>query len=111
MKNFVQEGHALDYVAPAGGVVAGVALLIGTVLVIPATTAAEGAIFSGWIEGVYNLPCATGTAWDNPNTPLYWDSANKRVTTTATGNTKIGMTAEAKVASSARGNVKLIPAV
>lgn len=110
MKNFVQEGHALDYVAPAGGVVAGVALLIGTVLVIPATTAAEGAMFSGWIEGVYNLPCATGTAW-NPNAALYWDNANKRVTTTATDNTKIGMTAEAKVANSSRGNVKLIPAV
>jgi len=110
MKNFVQEGHALDYVAPAGGVTAGVAVLIGTVLVMPATTAAEGAMFSGWIEGVYDLPCATGTAW-NSNVALYWDSANKRVTTTATDNTKIGMTAEAKVASSSRGAVKLLPTV
>ena len=110
MKNFVQEGHALDYVAPAGGVVSGEPLLIGTVLVIPAITAPEGAPFSGWIEGVYTLPCATGTVWDL-NVALYWDATNKRVTTTATGNTKIGMTAEAKTGTPARGAVKLLPTV
>lgn len=111
MKIFVQEGHALDYIAPAGGVVSGAPLLIGTVLVIPATTAAEGQTFSGWIEGVYILPCATGTAWATPNLPIYWDDANDRVTTTANGNTKIGMTAAPKVAGDATGNVKLIPTV
>ncbi len=110
MKIFVQEGHALDYVAPAGGVVAGVALLIGTVLVIPATTAAEGQVFAGWVEGVYILPCATGTAWAM-NVALYWDDANDRVTTTAGTNVKIGMTAAPKVAGDATGNVKLIPTV
>lgn len=111
MNIFVQEGHALDFVAPAGGVVSGVALLIGTVLVIPGKSAAEGQPFAGWIEGVYTLPCATGTAWATPCLPIYWDDANKRVTTTANGNTKIGMTGAAKVAADAAGNVKLIPTV
>jgi predicted RecA/RadA family phage recombinase len=111
LKNFVQEGHTLDYVAPAGGVVAGVALLIGTVLVVPAITAPEGAPFSGWIEGVYTLPCATGTAWATPNIPLFWNDVDKRVTTTENGNTKIGMTAAPKAAAAASGNVKLLPNV
>lgn len=111
MNIFVQEGRALDYIAPAGGVVSGMALLLGTVLVIPGTSAAEGQPFAGSIEGVFTLPCATGTAWATPNLPLYWDDANKRVTTTANGNTKIGMTAAPKLAADAAGNVKLIPSV
>lgn len=110
MKNFVQAGHTLDYVAPAGGVAAGVALLIGTVLVVPAITAVEGQPFSGWIEGVYTLPCATGTAWAM-NVALYWDTDNKRLTTTVGTNQKVGMAAAPKVAGDAVGNIKLLPAV
>lgn len=109
MKNFIQEGHALDYTATAV-VAAGVPVLINTVLVMPATNANVGQTYSGWIDGVYEIPCATGTAW-KVNDTLYWDNANKRVTTTTTGNTKIGMAAADKVAGSATGWVKLLPAV
>ncbi|MBM3929590.1 MAG: DUF2190 family protein [Sphingomonadales bacterium] len=110
MRNFVQPGHTLDYIAPAGGVVSGNPILIGTVLVIPAATAKEGELFAGTIEGVIALPCATGTAW-TPHVALHWDDTNKRVTTTATNNQKIGMAAAAKAAPAASGNVKLLPAV
>lgn len=110
MRNYKQPGCALDYVAPAGGVVSGVALLIGAILVIPAVTAAAGLAFSGFIEGVYDLPCATGTAWAMHDV-LYWDTANARVTTTANGNTKIGFAAAPKVAGAAVGSVKLLPQV
>lgn len=110
MKNFVQEGHVLDQIAPAGGVTSGVALLVGTVLTVPATTAKEGEGYAGWIEGVYTLPCATGTAWAM-HTPLYWDNDNKRLTTTVGTNQKVGMAAAPKVAGDAVGNIKLLPAV
>ncbi len=110
MKTFIQHGHSLDYVAPAGGVVSGVALLLTTVLVVPATTASEGETFSGWIEGVYTLPCATGTAW-NMNDALYWDAGNKRLTTTANNNTLVGMAAAPKPAGDNRGAIKLLPQV
>ncbi|WP_242095425.1 DUF2190 family protein [Sphingomonas sp. CROZ-RG-20F-R02-07] len=110
MKNFVKEGRALDFVAPAGGVLSGIALLIGGILVVPATSALEGQSYSGWIVGVYTLPCAPGTAWNTCDT-LYWDTANARVTTVAVGNTKIGMAAEPKAAGDTAGNVKLLPQV
>jgi len=109
MKNFVQEGRALDFVATAV-VASGLAVLINTILVIPATNAGIGQVFSGWIHGVYEIPCATGTAWKTCDT-LYWDNTNKRVTTTATNNTKIGMAGADKVAGDATGWVKLLPAV
>ena len=109
MNNYVQPGKTLDYTHTAV-VASGVAVLIGTVLVIPGTNAGIGVPFPGTIDGVFNIVCATGTAW-TMNTPVYWDDTNKRVTTTATGNTKIGMVAAPKVAAAAVGAVKLIPAV
>lgn len=109
MNIFVQPGKTLDYVHTAV-VASGLAVLIGTVLVIPGCNAGVGVPFPGTIEGVFNLPCATGTAL-TMNTPLYWDDTNKRVTSTATGNTKIGMVAAPKVAAAATCSVKLIPAV
>ncbi|WP_082449957.1 DUF2190 family protein [Sphingomonas sp. Leaf231] len=109
MKNFVQEGNSLDYVHDAA-VKAGVPVLINGILVIPATNAAAGQTFSGWIAGVYKLPCQA-QAWAQNGLALYWDAANSRVTTTAAGNTKIGMTAAPKAAADVVGNVKLLPAV
>ncbi len=109
MNNYVQPGKTLDYTHTAV-VASGVAVLIGTVLVIPGANAGVGVPFPGTIDGVYNIVCATGTAW-TMNTPVYWDDTNKRVTTTPTNNTKIGMVAAPKVAGAAVGTVKLIPAV
>lgn len=109
MNNFVQPGRTLDYVHTAV-VASGLAVLIGTVLVVPGANAGVGVPFPGTIEGVFNLPAATGTAW-TMNTPVYWDDTNKRVTITAAGNTKIGMVAAPKLAAAASGSVKLIPTV
>ena len=109
MNTYVQPGKTLDYTHTAV-VASGVAVLIGTILVIPGTNAGIGVPFPGTIDGVFNIVCATGTAW-TMNTPVYWDDTNKRVTITATGNTKIGMVAAPKVAAAAVGAVKLIPAV
>lgn len=109
MNNFRQPGHALDFTAPAGGVVSGQPQLRGTILHIPGASANEGEVYAGSIEGVFVLPCATGTAWETSATPIYWDAGNKRVTTTANNNTLIGVAAENKVAAAAGGAVKLLP--
>ncbi|MGN5374596.1 DUF2190 family protein [Sphingomonas hankookensis] len=111
MNNFIQPGKTLDFIAPAGGVVSGVAQLRGTVLHIPGASAKEGETYAGTIEGVFELPCATGTAWDTTATVLYWDAGAKRVTTTVGANTKIGFAAAPKLAAAASGNVRLLPLV
>jgi predicted RecA/RadA family phage recombinase len=110
MKNFVQNGHNLDFIAPAGGVVSGVAIVIGALIVVPATTAAEGMPFAGWIEGVYNLPAAVHAstqAWTTGQL-LYWDDAAKVFTITVGSNKKAGVAAAPKASADATGAVKLI---
>ena len=110
MKNFVQNGHNVDFIAPAGGVVSGVVLVIGPLIVVPATTAAEGMPFSGWIEGVYNLPAAVHAstqAWTTGQL-LYWDAAAKVFTITEAGNKKAGVAAAPKASAVAVGAIKLI---
>jgi predicted RecA/RadA family phage recombinase len=110
MKNFVQDGKSVDFTAPAGGVVAGSAYLIGAAIVIAATTQVAGALFAGWLVGTYNLPAATGQAWAE-GAKLYWDDASKVFTTTVGANTKAGVAAVAKLAAAATGQVRLIPTI
>ncbi len=111
MKNFIPEGRSLDFVAPAGGVVSGVPLLIAALIVIPSTTAAEGESFAGDVEGVFEVAAATGQAWAVTGTLLYWDDTAKRFTTTATNNTKRGVAASPKANGDAVGWVKLIQTI
>lgn len=111
MNNFRNPGLTLDFVAPAGGVVSGQAQLRGTILHVPGTSAGEGKAYAGTISGVFDLPCATGTAWETSATVLYWDNTNKRVTTSASGNTKIGVAAQNKLAATPSGPVRLIPTI
>ena len=56
MKNFIQQGDTLDLIAPTGGVVSGVAVLIGSILAIPVATKAQTETFAGVVEGVVDLP-------------------------------------------------------
>lgn len=89
MKTFVQDGKALDLVAPSGGVTSGVPVQIGQLLVVPATTAAEGASFVGQTEGVFTAPKVGSQAW-TVGAVVYWDKENSRFTTTATGSLLAG---------------------
>lgn len=59
-KNFVQSGSAPTFIAPAGGVVSGVAVALGDMVVIPLDDAAEGEPFVGHTGGVWNSACANG---------------------------------------------------
>ncbi len=70
---FIQPGNTLTLTAPTGGVVAGTPLLIGSLVVVPATTAAQTLPFDGHVEGVFTVPKATGATWSEGQI-LYWDS-------------------------------------
>lgn len=110
MNNFVHKGVTLDLVAPAGGVVSGKTVKINSIIAVPGTSRAEGRLFAGTVEGVFDLDAKTAQAWDAGVT-LYWDDTAKVYTTTATGNTKAGYAVAAKEAAAATGRVKLIPTV
>lgn len=89
MKNFVQPGCVVDFTAPSGGVTSGTPVLIGTVLVVPQTTALVGESFAGAVHGVFELPKATSTT-PAAGGAAYWDDTAKKITTTASANTLVG---------------------
>jgi predicted RecA/RadA family phage recombinase len=110
MNNFVQEGNALDLVAPTGGVVGGKAYLIGSILVIAATTVVAGQLFAGWTEGVYDVNTDTGAAWAVGD-KIYLLADGSAFTKTATSNTKAGYAIAAKASGATTGRVRLVPTI
>lgn len=106
MKNFVQHGDTLDMTAPAGGVISGTAYLIGALFGVACVTADAGVKFAFRIVGVYTLPKATGEAWTE-GALVYWDNTAKKLTTTSSGNTKVGVAASAAASGDTSGVARL----
>lgn len=99
MKNFVQEGDSVQFIAPVGGVVGGRVYKIGDLPVVATHDAAAGAEFDGVTEGVFNFAKAAAIT-PAPGVKVYWDAAANNVTLTSAGNTLIGVHA-GKVAAGA----------
>lgn len=106
MKTFVQNGDALEFTAPAGGVTAGTGVKIGDLLVIATTTAAVGEKFNGQRVGVVEHAKLSAQAWTE-GAQVNWDDTNKRFTTATTGNYKAGVAAAAAANPSSTGLVLL----
>ena len=106
MKNYIQPGDSVSLTAPAGGVVSGTGYLIGTAFVVAAHSADASAAFTGQVTGVFTLPKVSAQAWTE-GAAIYWDNTAKNVTTTSSGNTKIGVAAAAAANPSATGVVRL----
>lgn len=111
MKNFVQEGCALDLIAPTGGVVAGLVYAIGALVVVASTSAAEGQPFVGETDGVFELPAQTHATTQAiaAGGPVYWDAGNARCTKTSTGMRFLGAAVEDKASTASTVKVKLWP--
>jgi predicted RecA/RadA family phage recombinase len=106
MKNYVQPGEVLEFTAPSGGVVSGTGVLIGSLLVIPTVTAAEAATFNGLACGVVTHAKTSAQAWTE-GVKIYWDNSAKVMTTSAGGNTLVGVAAAVAANPSATGKVRL----
>jgi predicted RecA/RadA family phage recombinase len=106
MLNYVQPGDTLDLTSPAGGVTSGQATLFGSIFGVAATDAAAGKKVAVKVEGVFILPKATGAGIDE-GAKVYWITADKKVTATASGNTLIGNAVEAAVAGATEVAVRL----
>ncbi|MGA3769663.1 DUF2190 family protein [Ralstonia pseudosolanacearum] len=105
MKNYVQQGDTLTLTAPYA-VNAGDAVLVGKIFGVAIASIAAGADGEFVTEGVFDLP-ALGTDTPAQGAVLYWDSANKRLTTTATSNTRVGVATAAKAAGVTAVRIKL----
>lgn len=94
MKNFIQSIENLTFTAPGGGVLSGIAYLIGTLLVIATVDADAGDLFVGLSIGVVSYEKPGSQAWTE-GAKIYWDDGAKKMTTTAGGNTLVGVAVEA----------------
>lgn len=88
-KNYVQDGEVLTYTAGATAIASGAVVLMGkrigiSLSDIPANGSGSVAVTDVWsIAKLSTDVVAQGDL-------LYWDSANSRLTTTASGNTLAG---------------------
>lgn len=106
MRNFIQEGKIIN-VTVSADVSAGTAAKHGAAFGAYVNDAKNGGEAQLCVDGVVELPK------DNSNISqcaiVYWDDTAKKITTTATSNSKVGYATEAAGAAATLVRVKLIP--
>jgi predicted RecA/RadA family phage recombinase len=90
MKNFIQNGHMITVLAPAGGVVSGQGVIVGGLFGIAATTAPEAANVEIATTGVYDLSKAPATVLALGDR-VAWDDAAKVIAPPAAGLYPVGI--------------------
>lgn len=105
--NYVQEGDVIDFPNTSGATItSGSGVLVGLWLAVALADIPTASTGSVAIEGVFTLPklstdvVAIGVA-------LYWDNTNKRLTTTASGNTLSGFAVAAAGSGVTTVNIKI----
>lgn len=106
MKNFRAPGDVLELTAPSGGVVAGTAYKIGSIIVVATHNAAVGEKFNGMAVGVFELAKVSAQAWTEGQQVNY-DNATKLATTVTTGNFRLGVAAAPAANPTGTGLVRL----
>ena len=99
-------------IAPAGGVVAGFVYLVQNTLYLALNTVAATLVFQGAI--LFNCPGkilqnaikVSGQAWVAGQN-IYWDNTAKNFTTLLTGNTLIGVAANAQASADVLADIVL----
>ena len=108
---YKQPGNTLDY-TPGSAVTAGDILVVGNCIAIAPTDIAANATGAVDVEGVFEVPKATGTAWNLGDSVDYDVSATTfgKGITPATGDvTKAAICAKAAAAGDAVAWIKLTP--
>ena len=94
MQNYIQNGHAITVLAPAGGIASGEGAIIGNIFGIAAFTSAVGEPVELAITGVYQLPKATSAVL-TVGARLAWDNTAKNINVPGTGRFPVGIATEA----------------
>lgn len=97
--NYIQEGKALNYTPSGADVSSGDLVVIGTIAGIAKTDIADGKTGAVHVSGVFSVAKASGAV--SQGAKLYWSSANSNLTTTASGNTLVGVAAAAALSGDA----------
>lgn len=105
MRNYVQRGDTLTLTAPAA-VSGGDVVIVGSIIGVANGAVAIGAPVDLDVVGVFKLPKVSALAISAGDV-VYWDTANKVVTKTAGGNTKLGVATESVPNPSASVSVRL----
>lgn len=110
MKNYIQAGDQITTTAPNGtsdvDVSAGDGVLVGSLFGVAVNDALKGAEVVLSTRGVFDLAKVSAQAWAVGD-KIYWDASAGNATTTASGNSKIGVATAAAANPSATGNVRL----
>ena len=93
---YVQKGEAIDHM-PETAVAAGDVVVVGNLTGIARLDIPAGVLGALALTGVYDVAKATGTV--AAGTPLYWNAANKKASSIATGNPYLGKAVRAAGAS------------
>lgn len=105
MKNYVQKGENLTLTAPYA-VASGAGVKIGLIFGVAAGAAANGATVDVVTEGVFTLPKVSTDVFA-VGAAVYWDDTAKLITSTTSGNTKVGVAVTAAANPSGTVNVRL----
>lgn len=97
--NYIQEGKALNYTPSGADVASGDFLVIGAIGAVAKTDIADGKTGAVHISGVFSVAKASGAITQGAK--LYWNSSNSNLTTTASGNTLVGVAAAAAASGDA----------
>ncbi len=108
MKNQIQEGNTLTFLAPYD-VASGGGFMVGDIFAVAAYTAKEDEEVEGVMVGVFALNKKAGDAVSDQGVKLYWDDTNKEVTITESTNKFIGHSAATAVGGDATVDVRLVP--
>lgn len=116
MRNYSQPGSILDLTVPAGGVVSGTPIKIGSFLVVPqctvtaaeVTAAGAGVLeFAGKIDGVFEFTKISAQAWAEGDLVYFNTSSGFVTNVSATGVFLIGAATAPALNPSSTGFVRL----
>lgn len=105
MQNFKQQGDVVAVTAPYA-LASGAGCLVGHIFGVAMAAAAISTTVQIKRSGVFTLAKTTSEAW-TVGAILYWDDTNKKLTTTATSNTRVGVAMAAAGSSDTTGDCLL----
>lgn len=105
-RNYIQSADTLTIPAPAA-VASGGVVIAGAIIGVAKGNADSGKPVDVATGGVWELPKVAAQTYAGVGLVVYWDSAAGLVTSTASGNTKLGVTVEDRAAGTGTVKVRL----